>query len=71
MALVYLTIHCAECGRELNRTVPLTDDQKSFARVSSGLAAGPCPNGCRSTFTDLNLNTRIQEHAIEEARSDA
>lgn len=71
MALVYLTIHCADCGAELNRTPPLTDEQAAEARVFSAFAAGRCPNGCRSTFTDLNINTRIQSHAIEEARSDA
>lgn len=59
--LVILVLRCADCGQELNRTRPLTPDEAAFARVNSAMVAGRCPKGCRSTFSDLNINTRIEE----------
>jgi len=56
-----LVLKCRDCGRELNRTEPLTEEQASHARITSAFAAGACPNGCRSTFSDLNINTEIEE----------
>lgn len=54
-----LILQCNDCGLELNRSNPLTDEEVPKAKLFSGFAAGPCPNGCRSTFSDLNLNTKI------------
>jgi hypothetical protein len=53
-------IKCADCGEELNRTLPFPPEAEAKIRMTSALAAGPCPKGCRSTFTDMNINTRIE-----------
>jgi hypothetical protein len=63
---VILILRCADCGQELNRTPPLTREEANTARVFSAMAAGRCPNGCRSTFSDLNINTRVEEFPVEE-----
>jgi len=62
--LFVLVLRCKDCGSELNRSYPLAEIELSAARVSSAFAAGPCPNGCRSTFSDLNLNTTTTEEAV-------
>lgn len=53
-------LRCRDCGHELNRTDPFPDHEESKVRVTSGLAGGACPRGCRSTFRDMNLNTRLE-----------
>lgn len=53
-------LRCKDCRTELNRTVPFPDDEEGRVRVSSALAGGKCPKGCRSTFSDLNLNTELE-----------
>ena len=53
-----IVVLCADCGRELKRTKTMT--ARRYAEVLLRLTAPPCPNGCRSTFTDLNMNTRYQ-----------
>lgn len=53
-------LKCKDCGKELNRSVPFEAKDEAKIRFSSGLAAGPCPNGCRSTFSDLNINTKLE-----------
>ena len=58
---VILVLSCADCEKELDRTDPLTKKQATMARVASGLNSVKCPNGCRSTFSDCNWNTRITE----------
>ena len=58
---VILLLECRDCGTELNRTVPVTKGQAAKARISSGLAAPSCPNGCRPTFSDCNWNTTLRE----------
>ena len=58
---VILILKCRDCHQELNRTPEITEEEAKKARLLSGLAAHKCPNGCRSTFTDLNLNTEIEE----------
>lgn len=59
---VILVLKCRDCGTELNRSDrPLTEEQARQARLNSAFAAGPCPKGCRSTFSDLNINTIIEE----------
>ena len=60
-----LILRCADCGAELNRTKPVTANEADRARIHSAFAAGRCPHGCRSTFTDLNINTRIEEVAAD------
>lgn len=53
---------CADCDQKLNETVELTANEiyKDWGRITmgAGFNAGNCPNGCRSTFSDLNINTR-------------
>lgn len=53
-------LKCRDCHAELNRTNPFPDSDEAQVRLSSGLAAGQCPNKCRSTFSDLNLNTTLE-----------
>lgn len=60
-AKVILIMRCNDCGAELNRTNPLNPRDVASARLFSAFAGGKCPCGCRSTFSDLNINTRIEE----------
>lgn len=63
---------CAQCSGELNSTHELSGKQvvDSWARIAMGsaFAAGGCKNGCRATFSDLNINTRL---SIVEANNQA
>ena len=63
-------IKCRDCGTELNRTIPFEDGHEGRIRVTSGLAAGKCPNGCRETLMGLNLNTELviheAQHVVQE-----
>ena len=52
-----LVLECRDCGKELNRSMPITKKQYTRATLAGPLTTGPCPNGCRSTFSDLNMNT--------------
>lgn len=52
-------LKCNDCGKELNRSIPFEDADESKVRNTSVFSGGPCPNGCRSTFRDLNINTNI------------
>jgi hypothetical protein len=56
-------IRCADCGAELNRTVLIDEPEKGNLAFGSAFAAGKCPNGCRSTFSDLNINTTLHWEA--------
>lgn len=60
-------LKCRDCGTELNRSIPFEDKDESKVRITSGLAAGSCPKGCRSTFSDLNLNTKLEIVEAEES----
>lgn len=60
------TLTCADCGRVLNTAEHVPESAKSKVALSSGLAAGECPNGCRSTFSDLNLNTKLEWQAEQQ-----
>jgi hypothetical protein len=53
-----IVVECGNCGAELNRSVPLTAKEYTMAVLMGPLNTRSCPNGCRSTFSDLNLNTR-------------
>lgn len=64
-------LKCRDCGAELNRTAPFPDEERAKISIFSVFAAGPCPNGCRATFRDLNLNTKLvveEESANEGAQ---
>lgn len=60
---------CADCETELNSTREFSKEELRSAWghlvMSSGLVTKACPKGCRSTFSDLNINTRM----IVEGRS--
>jgi hypothetical protein len=43
----------------LNTAENVPEEAKGRVIVSSALAAGPCPKGCRSTFKDANINTDL------------
>lgn len=60
-------LKCGDCHMELNRSEPFIPEDESKVRMTSGMAAGPCPRGCRSTFSDLNLNTSIVIYDIPDA----
>ena len=53
-------LRCKDCGIELNRAEHVPEEEKSRVVISSALVAGPCPNGCRSTFSDCNINTTLE-----------
>jgi len=59
-ALWKATLKCADCGIVLNTALNVPESEKGRVSASSGLVATPCPNGCRSTETDLNLNTKLE-----------
>jgi len=56
-----LEVKCTDCGHVLNSTVVMTGEELSnhWSRLvmSSPLVTGGCPEGCRSTFSDCNINT--------------
>ncbi len=56
-------LKCRDCGTVLNTSVPFERKDEAKVRLLSGLAAGRCPKGCRSTLPDLNLNTEIEIEA--------
>jgi hypothetical protein len=53
-----IVVKCADCAAELARSNPLTKEQYTMAVLSAPLITKPCPNGCRSTWSDCNINTR-------------
>ena len=53
------TLKCHDCGAVLNTAVNVPEDKKQIVNISSGFAARSCPNGCRATFSDLNINTDL------------
>jgi len=59
-------LKCRDCGEVLNETEPFPDKEEGRVAVSSGLAAGPCPKGCRSTFSDLNMNTTLEVRSVDD-----
>jgi hypothetical protein len=56
-------LFCRECSTELNSSIPMHGDEirRNWTSISMGSAfcAGRCPKGCRPTFSDLNINTRL------------
>ena len=59
MSLWKATLKCHDCGAVLNTATDVPESKKLQVIISSGLAAGKCPNNCRSTLSDLNLNTDL------------
>lgn len=53
-------LKCHDCGSELNRAVHVPENEKGRVSITSSFAAGQCPKGCRSTFSDLNINTDLE-----------
>jgi len=53
-------LSCSDCGQELNRAENVPDDEKHRVGMGSPLVAGKCPKGCRSTFSDMNMNTELR-----------
>ena len=60
------TLKCSECGTTLNTAENVPEDKKGIVNVSSAFAAGPCPKGCRATFSDLNINTTLTWEPVEQ-----
>lgn len=58
-----VSVQCSDCGSEVNRSKPLTGKEiwKHWTMIvmSSGFVTGKCKQGCRSTFSDLNINTDL------------
>lgn len=52
-------LKCADCGEVLNTSAPMLEGDKFKASIAAPLVAGKCPKGCRSTFSDCNLNIVI------------
>ena len=52
-------LKCADCGCELNRAEHVPESAKAKVTMTSALAAKSCPNGCRATFSDCNINTKL------------
>ena len=67
MTLWTAVLTCADCGSELNRAEHVPDSAKSKVAMASAFAAGSCPKGCRSTLSDLNLNTKLEWQDEPEA----
>ena len=60
-------LRCRDCGHVLNTADNVPENEKSRVALFSGFNAGRCPNGCRSTERDLNLNTTLEWQAKEPA----
>jgi len=59
-ALWKATLRCADCGEILNTAEHVPEHEKSKVSMASPLVAGRCPKGCRSTCSDMNMNTTIE-----------
>ena len=55
---------CSDCGEVLNQTIEMSAkeiyDEWSSLVIGSAFASGKCKNGCRSTFSDCNINTDMK-----------
>lgn len=60
---------CADCGAQLNETVSMSGDELyrewTLIAISASFASGKCPKGCRATFSDLNINTKLTIYDAE------
>jgi hypothetical protein len=55
-----IVVECRDCGTELNRSKPITSKDYTMAVLIEPLVTGRCPKGCRSTASDLNINTKTR-----------
>lgn len=55
-------LKCADCDAVLNTAEHVPESKKGLVIISSAFASGNCPNGCRATFSDLNINTKLEWH---------
>jgi len=53
------TLRCRDCGEVLNIAENVPENKKAQVGMSAPLVAGRCPNGCRSTCSDMNMNTTL------------
>ena len=62
-------LRCKDCGHELNSTSEMTGTQINAnwatLAIGSALVSGRCPKGCRSTFSDCNINTEMVITPVE------
>lgn len=56
---------CHDCKALLNEAHNVPTSEKVLVITTSALVAGRCPNGCRSTFSDCNINTDIVWEEVE------
>jgi len=60
----HLEVLCKECGSKLAETDEMSGSEmrSDWTRLmlSAPLVTRQCPNGCRSTFSDCNINTDIE-----------
>lgn len=56
-------VNCRDCKTQLNTTTVMTGNQvmANWGKlvISSGLVTKSCPNGCRATWSDCNINTEM------------
>lgn len=61
--LFVVSLQCADCHAELNRTKEQPGreiwEHWTMIVLGSGFVAGKCKEGCRSTYSDLNINTDL------------
>lgn len=69
-ALHTLRVLCADCGEQLQESVPMTGRELKAnwtqMAISQPLVTGSCSKGCRATFSDCNLNTNLEIVALVE-----
>ena len=62
-------LKCRDCGAELNSTTAMTGNQllANWGKlvIGSALVCKSCPNGCRATLKDININTEIVITQVE------
>lgn len=67
-----ILVKCADCGAIMNETVPIKGEELkskwSQLVITAPFNIRQCKNGCRSTFSDLNLNHDL---VIVEATNDS
>jgi len=61
-------LSCHDCGHELNRAENVPESKKHIVSMRSPLVAFKCPNGCRSTFSDMNMNTNLKWTPVDNSR---
>jgi hypothetical protein len=67
-----IIITCSDCNEVLNTSVVMTGkkikEKWGILVMGSPINTGSCPNGCRATFSDCNLNTEMEivEYKEEE-----